>query len=162
MCACVETLADPYKGKIPLPSVPCLLAVSLYQVLLTEIKNFFFHLARLPLNAFIQHNKTTMASSLSYAETPAASMRLTFPTPPEPSFGTPNLFILNDLLQYLCKCAQTYKSPISKKMNLLYVAINPTLYRHYSGIKAYPNSDYPFPPEVVDVPNYSGCTNTNY
>jgi hypothetical protein len=33
----------------------------------------------------------------------------------------------------LCKCAQTHKSPISKKMNLLYVAIDPTLYRHYSG-----------------------------
>jgi hypothetical protein len=59
-------------------------------------------------------------------------MRLAFPTPPKSSLGTPNLFFLNDLLQYLCKCAQTHKSPISKKMNLLYVAINPTLYGHYS------------------------------
>ncbi len=88
-------------------------------------------------------------------------MHLAFPTPPKPSFGTPNLFVLNNLLQYLCKCAQTHKSPISKKMNLLYVAIDPTLYRHYSGSKAYSNADYPFPPEVADVPNYSGCTDTN-
>ncbi len=46
-------------------------------------------------------------------------------------------------------------------MNLLYVAIDPTLYGHYSGGKAYPDVDYPFPLEVADVPNYSGCTNTN-
>jgi hypothetical protein len=104
---------------------------------------------------------TTMASSSSYAETPAATMRLAFPTPPKSSLGTSNLFVLNDLLQYLCKCAQTHKSPISKKMNLLYVAINPTLYSHYSGGEAYPDADYPFPPEVTDVPNYIGCTNTN-
>jgi hypothetical protein len=104
---------------------------------------------------------TMMASSSSYAETLAATMRLAFPTPPELSLGTPNLFVLNNLLQYLCKCAQTHKSPISKKMNLLYVAINPTLYGHYSGGKAYPNWDYPFPTKVADVPNYSGCTDTN-
>jgi hypothetical protein len=88
-------------------------------------------------------------------------MRLAFPTPPKLSLGTPNLFVLNNLLQYLSKCAQTHKSPISKKMNLLYVAINPTLYSLYSSGEAYPNADCPFPPKVVDVPNYSGCTNTN-
>ncbi len=100
-------------------------------------------------------------SSSSYVETPAASMRFAFPTPPEPSFGTPNLFVLNNLLQYLCRCAQTHKSPIFKKMNLLYVAFDPTLYGHYSGCEAYPNVEYLFPPEVVDAPNYSGCTDTN-
>jgi hypothetical protein len=46
-------------------------------------------------------------------------------------------------------------------MNLLYVAIDPTLYGHYFGGKAYPNADYPFPPEIADVTNYSGCTDTN-
>ena len=89
---------------------------------------------------------TTMASSSSYMETPAATMRLAFPTPPKLSLGTPNLFVLNNLLQYLSKCAQTHKSPISKKMNLLYVAINPTLYGHYFGGKAYPDAVYPFSP----------------
>jgi hypothetical protein len=88
-------------------------------------------------------------------------MRLAFPTPPESSLGTPNLFVLKDLLQYLCKCAQTHKSPISKKMNLQYVAIDPTLHGHYSGGEAYPNADYPFPNKVVNVPNCSGCTDTN-
>ena len=97
----------------------------------------------------------------SYAEILAVSMRFAFPTPPEPSLGTPILFFLNNILQYLCKCVQTHKSPISKKMNLLYIAIDPTLYGHYSGSKAYPNADYTFPLEVADVPNYSGCTNTN-
>jgi hypothetical protein len=88
-------------------------------------------------------------------------MRLAFPTPPKLSLGTPNLFVLNDLLQYLCKCAQTHKSPISKKMSLLYVAINPTLHGHYSGGEAYPNADYSFPLKAADVPNYSGYTSTN-
>jgi hypothetical protein len=46
-------------------------------------------------------------------------------------------------------------------MNLLYVAIDPAHYGHYFGGKAYPNADYLFPLEVTDVPNYSGCTNTN-
>ncbi len=88
-------------------------------------------------------------------------MRLAFPTPLELSLVTPNLFILNHLLQYLCKCAQTQKSPISKKMYLLYVAINPTLYDHYSGGEAHPDAYYPFPLEVADVPSYTGCTDTN-
>jgi hypothetical protein len=102
-----------------------------------------------------------MASSSSYAETPAATICLAFPTPPESSLGTPHHFVLNNILQYLCKCAQTHKSPISKKMNLLNIAINPTLYGHYSGSKAYPNADYPFPTKVANVPNYSGSTDTN-
>ncbi len=82
-----------------------------------------------------------MASSSSYVETLATTMRLAFPTPPELSLGTPNFFVLNNLLQYLCKCAQKHKSPISKKMYLLYLAIDSTLYDHYSGSKAYPNVD---------------------
>jgi hypothetical protein len=102
-----------------------------------------------------------MASSSSYAKTPAATMRLAFPTPSEPSLGNPNLFIHNNYLQYFCKCAQTHTSPISKKMNVLYVAIDPTLYSHYSGGKTYPNADYPFPPEIADVSSYSGCANNN-
>ncbi len=88
-------------------------------------------------------------------------MPLAFPTTPKSSLGTPNLFVLNNLPQYLSKCAQTHKLPISKKRNLPYVAINPTLYGHYSSGKAYLNADYPFPLKVADVPNYSGCTDTN-
>ncbi len=40
-------------------------------------------------------------------------------------------------------------------MNLLYVAVNPDLYKHYAGNKAYPDGDYPFPNKVPDVPNYT-------
>jgi hypothetical protein len=93
---------------------------------LTEIKNFSFYLAKLPQDTFIEHNKTTVVSLLFYSETPAANMRLAFPTLPEPSLGIPNHFILNSLLQYLCKCAQRHKSTIPKKMNILYVAIDPS------------------------------------
>jgi hypothetical protein len=75
-------------------------------------------------------------SSTSYAETSAATIQAAFPAPPEATLGTPTLFDLNDLLQYMCKCAQTHKSTISKKMNLLYVAVNPNLYKHYAGNKA--------------------------
>jgi hypothetical protein len=88
-------------------------------------------------------------------------MRAGFPTPPEPTLGAPNLFILNDLLQYICKCAQTHKSTISKKMNLLYVAVDPGLYTHYSAGEAYPVANYPFPVNVNEVPGFSACNNDN-
>jgi hypothetical protein len=66
-------------------------------------------------------------SSTSYTETPAATMQTAFPAPPEATLGTPTLCVLNNLLHYMCKCAQMHKSTISKKMNLLYVAVNPNL-----------------------------------
>jgi hypothetical protein len=58
-------------------------------------------------------------------------------------------------------CAQTHKSTISKKMNLLYVAVNPNLYKHYAGNEAYPDGDYPFPNEVPNVPDYTGTIDFN-
>ena len=61
----------------------------------------------------------------------------------------------------MCKCAQTHKSPILKKMNLLYVAIDDTLYSHYSSGEAYPIANYPFPPKPDNVPDYTGAVNTN-
>jgi hypothetical protein len=84
-----------------------------------------------------------------------------FPTPPEPTLGAPNLFILNDLLQYICKCAQMHKSTISKKMNLLQMAVDPSFYTHYSAGKGYPHEVYPFPNNVNEVPNFTACTNNN-
>jgi hypothetical protein len=102
-----------------------------------------------------------MSSSATYIETPAATMCSAFPKLPDPSLGTPNLFVLNDLLQYMCKCAQTHKLPISKKMILLYVAIDDTLYAHYAGGEAYPDDNYPFPNEFADVPDYTGAVDAN-
>jgi hypothetical protein len=61
----------------------------------------------------------------------------------------------------MCKCAQTHKSIISKKMNLLYVVVNPDLYKHYAGNKAYPDWDYPFPNEVPNVPDYTVAVDSN-
>jgi hypothetical protein len=91
-------------------------------------------------------------SSTSYAETSAATMRAAFPAPPEATLGTPTLFVLNDLLQYMCKCTQTHKSTISKKMNLLYAVVNPDLYKHYAGNEAYPLIVIPSPPMSPTCP----------
>ena len=96
-----------------------------------------------------------------YAETSSATMRAGFPTPPVATLGAPNLFILNYLLQYICKCALTHKSTISKKMNLLCVAVDPNLYLHYSAGEAYPNNSYPFPADLDEVPDFSACTTDN-
>ena len=83
--------------------------------------------------------------SHTHAETSSITMHVGFPTPPEPTLGAPNLFIMNNILQYICKRAQTHKSTISKKGNLLYVAVDTALYTHYSAGKACPDADYSFP-----------------
>ena len=88
-------------------------------------------------------------------------MQAAFPALPEATLGTPTLFVLNDLLQYMCKCAQMHKSTISKKMNLLYVAVNPDLYNHYAGNKAYLVDCYPFPADVPNVLDYAGAIDSN-
>jgi hypothetical protein len=46
-------------------------------------------------------------------------------------------------------------------MNLLYVAVDPNLYLHYSAGEAYPNASYPFPADVDEVPDFSACTTDN-
>jgi hypothetical protein len=46
-------------------------------------------------------------------------------------------------------------------MNLLYVAVDPGLYTHYSAGEAYPTNDYPFPANVDEVPDFSACNNDN-
>ncbi len=99
--------------------------------------------------------------SHTYAKTSSAKMQAGFPTPPEPTLGSPNLFILNDLLQYICKCALTHKSTISKKMNLLYVAVDPALYTHNLAGEAYPAGKYPFPNDVNEIPNFTSCNDDN-
>jgi hypothetical protein len=88
-------------------------------------------------------------------------MQAVFPTLPKPTLGSPNLFILNNLLQYICKCAQMHKSNISKKMNLLYVTVDPTLYTHFLSGEAYPTNQYPFPNYIDEVPNFTSCNNDN-
>jgi hypothetical protein len=100
-------------------------------------------------------------SSYAYAETSSTSMRSGFPTPPEPTLEAPNLFILNYLLQYICKCTQTHKSSISKKMNLLYMAVDPSMYTHYFASKVYPQDMYQFPDSVNELPNITAYTNNN-
>jgi hypothetical protein len=98
-------------------------------------------------------------SAHAYAETSSATMHAGFSTPLEHTLGAPNLFILNNVLQYICKCTQTHTSTISKKMNLLYVAVYPSLYTHYSAGEVYSQDMYPFPDNVDEVPDFTACTN---
>jgi hypothetical protein len=88
-------------------------------------------------------------------------MHAGFPTPPEPTLGALHLFILTNLLQYICKCTQTHKSTISKEMNLFYVKLDPSLYTHYSAGKAYPHAEYRFLDNIDEVPYFIACTNNN-
>jgi hypothetical protein len=46
-------------------------------------------------------------------------------------------------------------------MNLLYVAVDPLLYSHYSAGEAYPQDMYPLPDNVDEVPDFTACTNNN-
>jgi hypothetical protein len=46
-------------------------------------------------------------------------------------------------------------------MNLLYVAVDPNLYLHYSAGETYPNASSPFPADVDEVPDFSACTTDN-
>jgi hypothetical protein len=46
-------------------------------------------------------------------------------------------------------------------MNLLYMAVDPSLYTHYSTGEVYLQDMYPFPDNVNEVPNFTTCTNDN-
>ena len=46
-------------------------------------------------------------------------------------------------------------------MNLLYVAINDTLYAHYAGGEAYPDTNYSFPDKPDNVPDHTGAIDAN-
>ncbi len=54
-----------------------------------------------------------------------------------------------------------HKSTISKKINLLYVVVDPSLYTYYSADKAYPSTNYPFPNNVDEVSDFTACNNDN-
>jgi hypothetical protein len=54
-----------------------------------------------------------------------------------------------------------HKSTISKKINLLYMTVGPSLYTYYSAREAYLHAMYPIPNNVDEVPNLTACTNDN-
>ena len=92
--------------------------------------------------------------------TSVAEIKANFPPAPQPIIGEPNLLGLVHLLQYMMRCAQTLKSPISPSMNLLCCALPPELYSNYTA-EAYPDADFPFPNPVPDVPDYSMAQDDN-
>ena len=94
--------------------------------------------------------------------TSVTTMKAAFPTPPMTLsvVGTPNLHNLVEILIYLARCAQTHKSTISPNMNLLYVAVPPAVYAHYTQ-EMYPGDMYPHPPIPTDAPNFQGAIDDN-
>ena len=94
--------------------------------------------------------------------TSVTDMKAAFPAPPTnlTIVGTPNLHNLVEILIYLARCAQTHKSTISPNMNLLYVAVPPAVYAHYTQ-EMYPADMYPYPPLPPDAPNFQGAADPN-
>jgi hypothetical protein len=92
-------------------------------------------------------------------KTSLADMKTGFPQAPEPIQGIPTL---QSLIKYLfhCCCAQTQRSPASATMNLLFCAAPPNVYAFLTA-EAYPATCAPFTPIVLDVPNYTACSNNN-
>ena len=101
-----------------------------------------------------------MSSTNLYHIASVADMKAGFPPPPPPVVGQPTLLSLVTLITYIAQCAQTHRSPISPSMNLLYTAVNAKMYANFTD-EDYPNGNYPFPPEVPDVPNYALCFTEN-
>jgi hypothetical protein len=93
-------------------------------------------------------------------ETSLPCMKTRFPQTPEPIQGIPALQSLFNLLFHLCRCTQMQRSPVSATMNLLFYAAPPDMYAFLTA-EAHPATVAPFPPIVLDVPNYRGCTNNN-
>jgi hypothetical protein len=93
-------------------------------------------------------------------ETSLTSMKLAFPTTPEPIQGIPTLASLIDLMLHMCCCAQTHKTPASPKMNMLLCAAALDLYSFFT-MEAYPTNFFPFPKEVDAVPDFSACNTDN-
>ena len=94
--------------------------------------------------------------------TSVTDMKAAFPAPTVNLniLHTPNLHNLVEVLIYLARCAQTHKSTISPNMNLLYVAVPPSVYAHYTN-EPYPENMYPNPPRPSDAPNFIGAADNN-
>ncbi len=94
--------------------------------------------------------------------TSVTEMKAAFPTPPShlAVISTPNFHDLVEVLIYIARCAQTHKSTISPNMNLLYVAVPPSVYTHYTN-EPYPAGLYPYPQRPTDAPNFAGTVGGN-
>jgi hypothetical protein len=97
---------------------------------------------------------------ITLTETSLVDMKAGFPPAPKPIQGIPNLQSLIGLLFYMCRCSQMHRSPASATMNLLFCAAPKDVYAFLTK-KAYPTAFAPFPPMVLDVPNFSTCNDEN-
>ena len=93
-------------------------------------------------------------------ETSLTSMKLAFPSAPDPIQGLPTLASLIDLTLHICRCSQTHKTPALTTMNMLFCAASPGLYSFFTN-EAYPTSFFSFPPENDAIPDFTACTSDN-
>ena len=93
-------------------------------------------------------------------ETSLTSMKLAFPSAPDPIKGIPMLASLIDLMLHICRCSQTHKTPASAIMNMLLCATSPGLYLFFTN-KTYPTNYFPFPIKVDAILDLTACTSDN-
>jgi hypothetical protein len=93
-------------------------------------------------------------------ETSLTSMKAAFPTAPTPIHGIPTLMSLIGLMMHMCCCLQIQKTPVSATMNMLFLAASPDLHLYFTN-ETCPSSNFPFPKEVDDIPDFSACKSNN-
>ena len=93
-------------------------------------------------------------------ETSLTSMKLAFPSAPDPIQGIPTLAPLINLTPHICWCLQTHKTPASATMNMLFCAASPGLYSFFTN-KTYPTDYFLFPTEVDAIPDFTACLSDN-
>ncbi len=93
-------------------------------------------------------------------ETSLTSMKLAFPSAPDPIQGIPTLASLINLMLHICRCSQTHKTPALTTMIMLFCAASPGLYPFFTN-EAYPTSFFLFPPKVDAIPNFTSCRSDN-
>jgi hypothetical protein len=107
-----------------------------------------------------QTDHLTSFNMSALKETSLTSMKIAFPTAPEPVQGILTLQSLIELMLHMCQCTQTHKTNASKDMNMLFCAAAPDLYAFFTK-EAYPKEFFPFPKEVEEVPDFKNCTDDN-
>jgi hypothetical protein len=102
-----------------------------------------------------------MPSAMStMTETTLMDMKAGFLPLPKLIQGIPMLQSPIELLFHLCHFAQTHQSPASTTMNLLFCAAPCNVYALLT-TELSPDAIAPFPPKVLNVPNYTACVDNN-
>ena len=80
-------------------------------------------------------------------ETSLSSMKLAFPSAPDPIQRIPTFALLIDMMLHICRFLQTHKTPALTTMNMLFRATSPGLYLFFTN-KNYQSSFFRFRPKL--------------